>query len=98
MAAALLSDAALTDIGEALQWYTTRSRGAAQRFQAALLATLAEVERDPERFRVIEHDVRRAVLRSFPYSIYFRPAQPDGWAVIAVQHDRRDPLHWQARR
>jgi plasmid stabilization system protein ParE len=98
MPPALLSDAALRDITEAHEWYAARSPVAAQRFLVALSTTLDAIEEDALLFRPIEADVRRAMLRSFPYAVYFRPALPDGWAVIGVLHDHREPVRWQERR
>jgi plasmid stabilization system protein ParE len=41
--------------------------------------------------------MRRALVRRFPYAIYFRAA-PDEIVVLAVIHGRRHPRHWQSRR
>ena len=45
---------------------------------------------------VVLADIRKAVLRRFPYCIYYR-AHPDRVEVIAVFHTSRDPKIWRGR-
>ncbi len=50
----------------------------------------------PELHGIVLKDIRRAAVRRFPYSIFYRvtPARID---VLAVFHDSRDPSEWQRR-
>jgi hypothetical protein len=57
---------------------------------------LIRVAEAPTQFPLVFHDVRRAVLRRFPYSIHFFLAG-DAVAVIALTHNRRDPANRQSR-
>jgi plasmid stabilization system protein ParE len=41
-------------------------------------------------------EVRRALIRRFPYAIYFF-ADPEAIVVLACLHVRRDPQVWQSR-
>lgn len=41
-------------------------------------------------------EVRRALLRHFPYGVYFVEG-PDDVAVLAVLHLHRDPDMWKSR-
>lgn len=50
----------------------------------------------PQQYPVVLKGVRRAVLRRFPYAIYFRE-RDDLLVVLAVFHGRRNPLVWQRR-
>ena len=58
---------------------------------------LGTIESSPLRFPVARADIRRAVLRRFPYVVYF-VVLPELISVIAVLHGRRDPTVWQSRR
>ena len=58
--------------------------------------SLAKAAAAPERFATVFSDVRRAVARRFPYSIYFR-VRGDAMIVLAVFHGRRNPTLWQRR-
>lgn len=45
----------------------------------------------------IEPDIRRFVLRKFPYSIIYS-IEPDCVMILAVAHQRREPGYWRERR
>jgi plasmid stabilization system protein ParE len=47
-------------------------------------------------YRIVRQDVRKAGVKRFPYSIYYRD-EPTRIVVLAVFHGRRDPRVWQAR-
>jgi toxin ParE1/3/4 len=58
-----------------------------------------QVERlatNPLHFPEVFRELRRVRLRTFPYSLYFRPT-PDGLYVMACFHSSRDPRVWQGR-
>jgi plasmid stabilization system protein ParE len=50
----------------------------------------------PETHAKVYQDVRRALVRRFPYSIYYR-FRADRIVVLAVFHNKRDPKVWKAR-
>jgi len=88
--------AAETDIVEAAHWYEERSPGLGSEFLRAVDVTLAEIARMPERYPLVRGSARRALLRRFPYSVFF-VVTPDLVSVIACLHARRDPRRWQER-
>jgi plasmid stabilization system protein ParE len=92
----VIRGAAEEDIAEAARWYEQRSPGLGGEFLRAVDVALAEIERMPERYPVDRGNARRALLRRFPYSVFF-VATPELISVIACQHARRDPRHWQER-
>ena len=70
---------AQADIREAALWHESRRPGLG----------IERIEQNPLQFPEIESGVRRALLRRFPYAIYFVAA--DCPTVIAVLHQRRNP-------
>jgi len=56
----------------------------------------ARVSASPAAFPVIRNGVRRAMLRRFPYAVFFR-VLPDLIQVIACFHTNRDPVRWRRR-
>jgi len=88
--------AAEADIAEAARWYEQRSPGLGSEFLRAVDVTLAEIIRMPERYPVVHGKARRALLRRFPYAVYF-VAISDLVSVFACLHARRDPRHWRER-
>ena len=88
---------AFRDIGSAALWYRDRSTGLGDDFLRSVDATLAQIERSPQRFPLVHHDIRRALLRRFPYAVYFVVGRDDTIFVIACMHMRRDPARWIRR-
>jgi plasmid stabilization system protein ParE len=92
----VVRDAAEADITEAARWYEQRSPGLGTEFLRAVDVTLTEIARMPERYPVVRGEARRALLRRFPYAVFF-VATPDLVIVLACIHARRDPRRWQER-
>jgi len=84
------------DVLDAAQWYEQRSPGLGTEFLRAVDVTLAEIARMPERFPLVYHESRRALLRRFPYAVYF-VVSPDLVSVVACMHAHRDPRRWEER-
>jgi plasmid stabilization system protein ParE len=92
----LVRGAAEADIAEAARWYEQRSPGLGSEFLRAVDVTLAEIARMPERYPIVRGGARRALLRRFPYAVFF-VVRPNLVSVIACLHARRDPRHWRER-
>jgi hypothetical protein len=52
---------------------------------------------NPRQFPVIYKNIRRALLRRFPYALMFVIEADETMTVIACFHGSRDPVHWQKR-
>ena len=76
--------------------WTDSERGIAE-FLAEVRRVLASVEETPRLYPVIRKDVRRALLRRFPYSILYL-AEPEATVVLGCFHGSRDPRRWHRRR
>ena len=96
MARLVLRPAAEADIAAAALWYEARASGLGAEFLRLVDVALAEVQRMPERFPVVHEQCRRALLRRFPYGIYFVPTA-ELISVLARMHARRDPRRWEER-
>jgi plasmid stabilization system protein ParE len=92
----VVRDAAEAEIVEAARWYEQRSAGLGREFLRAVDVTRAEITRMPERYALVGGPARRALLRRFPYAVYF-VATPDLVSVLACVYARRDPRQWQER-
>lgn len=85
-----IQPAAQVDIASALEWYGHRGIDLAERFLGAFDETMEIIVRMPDAFPVVHRQVRRALMRSFPYCIYYF-VDGNRLVVIAVFHMRRDP-------
>ena len=85
------------DIAAAYQWYETERAGLGLEFLGQLGTAYDRIVSDPLRYRELESRIRRALLRRFPYAVYFA-VESDVVVVLAVLHVSRDPAEWQRRR
>ena len=88
--------AAAADLEDAYRWYEARRPGLGGEFLESAGSTLEAIVRQPKRFPLVHRDLRRALLRRFPYGIFFR-IQGDRLMVVACFHAKRDPRRWQSR-
>ncbi|MBI4603928.1 MAG: type II toxin-antitoxin system RelE/ParE family toxin [Planctomycetes bacterium] len=84
------------DLKQAAQWYEGQERGLGKSFIAQVDAVLDSVGRSPFLHPVVYKDVRRALVRRFPYAVFYR-VTTDTILVLAVAHFSRDPSFWQQR-
>jgi len=87
---------AQADIDGAAGWYEDQRAGLGLEFTRVVRAALATIEREPLRYPLARGEVRRTLIRRFPYAVYFI-ADPDATVVIACLHVRRDPQVWHSR-
>ena len=81
---------------EGQAWYDGRAAGLGERFFAAVDTTMSRIAAAPQQFPTVHKTIRRALVRRFPYALYFR-AEPDGVYVIACTHTSRTAKRWQRR-
>jgi plasmid stabilization system protein ParE len=84
------------DLENAAQWYDEERPGLAQRFLKDVDRSFVRLRERPLQFPVVAGDVRRALLHTFPYAIYFRVSD-EMIVVLAVLHLRRNPKIWRGR-
>jgi toxin ParE1/3/4 len=78
------------DIQQAVFWYQTEKEGLGSDFLAVLSEQLQLIEQHPYQYAVRYKDLRAAVLRKFPYLIYYRIAGQT-IRVLAVLHAKQNP-------
>lgn len=84
------------EVQEAALHYENERPGLGLRFESELSATFARVAEGPLLFAEIDPGVRRALLRIFPYGVFFTVEQ-NLVLVIAVLHLHRHPDSWKGR-
>jgi plasmid stabilization system protein ParE len=84
------------EIQKGYNWYEQQQEGLGNSFLREVRATLASVERSPRLYPKIRGEIRRAIVRRFPYSILYL-AETDRTVVISCFHGRRDPRRWHFR-
>jgi len=92
----ILRPAAEEDVRQGYLWYEERQTGLGRRLMEALDAALLAIEKRPVACQEVEGDVRRALMRRFPYGVFY-VVEPQRIVVLAVLHTARDPQAWKAR-
>ena len=84
------------DLADAYDWYESRRVGLGEEFLASVDACLWRIRRQPGAFPLVHVSHRRALIRRFPYAVFFE--HDDGTVtVFAVFHTASDPHKWRLR-
>lgn len=92
----VLLPAAEQDIADAMAWYDSQSQGLGDVVLSEVEACFARILPRPARYPVAYGPFRRALVRRFPYVVYFR-VDADELLVFAIYHQRRDPATLRTR-
>ncbi|MBI3697657.1 MAG: type II toxin-antitoxin system RelE/ParE family toxin [Acidobacteria bacterium] len=92
----IVRPAAAADIDEAFLWYERRRPGLGDEFLAAVESVRESIAAHPAMCPVIRRDTRRALVRRFPYAIFYRVYE-DVIVIVACMHAKRDPRRWMSR-
>ncbi|OAN42995.1 hypothetical protein A6A04_09855 [Paramagnetospirillum marisnigri] len=88
--------AARVEIAEAAAWYEARRAGLGEAFVAEIDHIVGRMKSNSRQFPVLHRGIRRALLRHFPYGLFFL-IHPDVIHVLACFHSSRDPRGWRER-
>ncbi|MEN9509021.1 MAG: hypothetical protein RLZZ621_1584 [Gemmatimonadota bacterium] len=91
-----IAPAAARDIVGAYNWYEDRQPGLGEQFRAELAVAFALVQHFSEAGPTVHRDLRRVLLRRFPYAIYYRLTDADV-VVRGCLHLHSDPSRWRRR-
>jgi plasmid stabilization system protein ParE len=72
-------------------YYEERSPGLRGEFIDEFERQVLQLAARPERWMVIAGDLRRCLMRRFPYIIYFRWVDSERVRITVVKHQRRHP-------
>ena len=80
----------------AVDWYEQQRPGLGTAFLERVRETFARIASNPQLHAAVHQDVRRAVVRKFPYGVLYKEEAGE-IVVVAVFHSARDPNIWQGR-
>ena len=84
------------ELNDAAIYFENEKEGLGFRFLAAMQTAVTHIQEHPQASPIIIEDIRRKVLRRFPYSIFYS-IKPDRIRILAVAGQRRRPLYWYGR-
>ena len=84
------------DIVSAHAWYVEQREPLGAEFLSELARTIERIEANPRQFLDVGEGVRRALMRGFPYAMYFVEHGGAG-SIVAVLHLHRRESIWRDR-
>ena len=84
------------DIRETFEWYKSKYIKLGSDFLEEIEWIFQRIEEYPDMFPKVYIDLQRALVRRFPYAVYFKQNN-DEIIVVGVLHQRRNPAAWQKR-
>jgi plasmid stabilization system protein ParE len=97
MAAELvISPAAGQDLAEAYAWYEHQRAGLGEDFLSCVDACIQGIARNPMMHPTVHQNYRRALVRRFPYAIFYEFAG-SRLTVYSIFHTSQSPQKWRQR-
>jgi plasmid stabilization system protein ParE len=84
------------DLAEAYAWYEDQRIGLGEEFLGCVDACIEAFRRMPEMHAVIYENYRRALVRRFPYTVFYEHVEGTV-TVYCVFHTSQDPEKWLRR-
>ena len=80
----------------AIDYYNNAEPGLGMSFYAEVESAIALVEAYPDMWTEIGGNIRRCLVRRFPYAILYSK-EDDSIFVYAIMHTKREPGYWRDR-
>lgn len=80
----------------AASWYEGEQADLGKRFLSSLEDGVSRIRINPNLFPLVDGEVRRCLLRTFPFGILFR-LRDNRIEIVAVMHLKRHPDYWRNR-
>ncbi len=95
----VIAPEAAQDIDEAYGWYERRRPGLGEEFLSCVDACIQTICRLPEMHGKVHMEYRRALVRRFPYVVFYdyMPGPTATVTVYCVFHVSREPQKWCER-
>ena len=81
---------------QAIEYYEEREEGLGQDFAVEVYSAIERAVSYPKAWPILKEDVRRSLVRRFPYGILYAE-QDKEIHIVAVMHLRRNPDYWENR-
>jgi plasmid stabilization system protein ParE len=92
----IIAPEAEQDVLEAYSWYEDRRRGLGEEFLDCVDVCIQGICRMPELHAKVYEEYCRALLRRFPYAVFYEYSGGKV-TVYCIFHTSRDPKKWRRR-
>ena len=90
------SNEAEADFDNSYEYYAIESQKVADNFYRQVNQSLKTISDNPQGFQRVFKNIRRYVIKKFPFVIYYR-VENTTIQIIAVFHTSRNPEIWKQR-
>ena len=94
--ALIVTPEAEADILDGYRSYEDKQNGLGVRFVDEIEQSLARIAPNPLQYQEVEPDIRRAVVHTFPYLVFYTFG-PDSVHILAMIHGAQDPAYIKSR-
>jgi len=84
------------ELNDAAIYFENEKEGLGFRFLAAMQTAITHIQEHPQASPIIIEDIRRKVLRRFPYNLIYS-IKPDRIRILAIASQKRRPFYWHGR-
>lgn len=84
------------ELNDASVYFENEQKGLGLRFLTAAQAAVTLIQEHPQASPIIVDNIRKKVLRRFPYNIIFS-IKPDRIRILAIASQKRRPFYWRGR-
>jgi len=92
----LIRHKAKLDIKDAHNWYESQREGLGDIFLKDFASCINFICENPKSYPVILTEIRRALLKKFPYNVFYLFSK-NKVVILACFHSKRNPNTWRAR-
>lgn len=92
----IIAPEALQDIDESYGWFEERRIGLGEDFLTCVDACVQNICRLPELYPKVHEDYRRALVRRFPYAVFYEYTG-DKVIIYSIFHTSQNPQKWRLR-
>ena len=92
----ILHPEAEKELLDAAVYYEQESVGLGFRFIDAVESGFRQIQRSPITWRCIRGDIRRFLVKTFPFGIVYAPLENEIF-ILAIMHLKREPDYWLGR-
>jgi toxin ParE1/3/4 len=86
------------ELEEVRDYYESQSIGLGGDFVDEFERQVLKIAAMPDRWMIVRGDLRRSLMKRFPYVILFRVLQDDVIRVTVVKHEKRHPSFGMLRK
>ena len=90
--AIIVSEKATAEIKKVVSWYDNERIDLSQKFIKELDYFLDKISKNPEAYKTVTNNIRRCLLKMFPYIIFFTVTKKE-IVVLRLRHKKQKQLN-----